>query len=132
MEIREPPTVIKTVYPVSREEAKTHCEIETSDEANDGYIDRLIKAATRQCENYVGKDLAVTTSSINLYNFTGNFIKLYEGNVISVEHVISDASVSLAVSGYKYFDNWFEVYLSNSTSYTTDYTPLKVEYTSGY
>ena len=125
-------TKTKGAYPVSREEAKTHCEIETSDEHVDGYIDRLVKASTEYFENRIGKDLAVTTNIARLYNFTGGEVIIPEGNVRSVQYVISDTSTSLNVSDTRYYANYFKVMLTSNIGYSTEYTPLQVQYTSGF
>lgn len=122
----------KSLYHVSLNEAKRHLRIETDYTEDDDYINALIKAASNYCENYIGKDITYTTNEYNIFDFTGDIIRIDEGNLIEVQSVISDASVSLDIGVTKKFYNYFEIELTDTVSYTSDYTPLTVNFTTGY
>lgn len=127
-----PTAKTKTIYPVTLYEAKLHLRVDDDFTNDDGYIEGLIKAATQQAENYIGNDIAYTSNVTSYYDWSGDTVRVDEGNLIDVQYVISDTSVAQTISAIKSYYNYFEVLLSESVSSTTDYTPLKIEYTTGY
>lgn len=65
----------KTTYPVSLLEAKIHLRVDIDFEEDDGYIEGLIKASTHACENYIGKDIALTT---NVASFLSSLVTIFD------------------------------------------------------
>jgi len=122
----------KSVYHVSLSEAKRHLRIEQDYTEDDDYINALIIASSNYCENYIGKDISLTTNVLSLFDYTGDVIKVDEGNYVEVQSVISDTSTSLAIGVTKEYYNYFQIELVSSVSYSSDTTPLKVNFTSGY
>ena len=125
-------TKTKSKYPVKVSDAKTHLRLDEDDIDDDSYLKSVIKAATRQAENYIGKDIALTSSVAKFWGFSGDTIRLDEGNLISIDSVISDTSTALTVGTTRKHDGYAEILLTTSVTYSTDYTPLTVNYTTGY
>lgn len=122
-------TKTKTLYPVSLDEVKQHLRIDLSNTEDDDYISKsIIKSATRKAENFIGKDIALTTVEYKVYDFCGDSLFIPEGNLISLNYVISDASVAQSVSDVRAFDDRF--YFELSTSLESD--PIVVQFTTGY
>lgn len=122
----------KTIYPVSIMDAKLHLRVDMDYTNDDGYILNIIKAATREAENYIGKDIAYTTTIASLHDFYGDYIRVNEGNFKSALEFISDTSANIQISGTRAYHNYFEVFLGTQVSSTTKYTPAKLTYITGY
>jgi len=122
----------KTIYPVTLAEAKRHLRIDADYDDENDYIRSVIKAATLEAENYIGKDIAYTSNVASLFDFSGDTITLREGNVIEVTEVITDTSVSASIGVARIYDNYTKILLTETINSTTDYTPMQVKYTSGY
>ena len=88
------PVKVKTYNSVYLDEAKRHLRIEADWEQDDEYITNLISAATQLCENYIGKDIALTTNTLKLWDYAGQYLTIDEGNFISVDSIETDTSVS--------------------------------------
>ena len=55
---------IKTYYPVTVDEVKSHLNMDKDIFEDDSYIENIIiKAATRDCEKFIGKDISLTSNS---------------------------------------------------------------------
>jgi len=122
----------KTDYPITLSKAKIHLRVDIDYTNDDAYIQTLIKAATRQSENYIGKDLALTSNVSSIFDFSGDTIRINEGNFVSVENVITDTSTLVTVNTTKIYDNSFVLLLNEQVNSTTEYEPLQVEFTTGY
>ena len=72
-------TKTKLDYPVSLFELKRHLRIEPSFSDDDEYLNDLIKVATTSAENYIEKDIAKTLNVLNIKNFSGSHVKIYDG-----------------------------------------------------
>ena len=122
----------KTLYPITLTEAKAHLRVQEEYDDDDAYISALIEAATQEAEGYIGKDIALTTNVASIFKFTGNELYIDEGNLITVDQIITDSSTLLTPAVTKTFYNYFEIEFGYQVSYSNDYVPLKVYFTSGY
>jgi len=122
----------KTYFPLSLDEAKRHLRVDVDYNEDDDYINDLIYAATREAENYIGKDIALTSNVANIFKFSGDDIRINEGNCLQVNEVISDSSTLIVPAVTKIFYNYFEVELSSYINYTNEYVPLQVKFDTGY
>lgn len=75
---------VKTVYHVTLAEAKQQCNIDPDETRDDALLNRLIKAATQITENEIQKDIAKTTNVLTRIDFSGDTIRVNEGNLISI------------------------------------------------
>ena len=128
------PNVVKTKteYPISLSEAKVHLRVDVDYNNDDGYIQSLIKASVREAENYIGKDIALTTNAASIFDFTGDTLTLDEGNLSSVTNVITDVSTLATINVTKTFYNKFQILFPSTITSTTEYTPLTVNYVTGF
>jgi len=127
--MQEKPVKTKTYYPVSLDEAKRHLRVDDDFDKDDDYIRNLIYAATQKCEEYIGKDIALTSNIVKIPDFVGSDFYVEEGHLISVDYVKqSDASTLVAIDHYETYYNRVYVELSSSA----DQDPLYVYYTTGF
>jgi len=123
------PIKTKSYYPVSLDEAKRHLRIDDSWDKDDDYIRNLIEAATQKCEEYIGKDIALTSNVLAIYGFLGCDFYLEEGNFISMDSIKqSDASTAIGIDHTEIYYN--RVYVELATD--ADQDPLYLYYTTGY
>jgi hypothetical protein len=122
------PIKTKASYPVSRSEAKRHLRVEDDFHEDDDYIDNLIIAATVKAEQYIGKDIAETSNTQEIYDFLGDAIRLPEGNFRSFTQGVTDASTLVVVDHTDIFYN--TTFIQFSSSYDSD--PLTITYETGY
>ncbi len=125
----ERPTKTKSEYPISLDEAKRHLRIDDSWTKDNDYIRNCIWAATQKCEEYIGKDIALTANAWKIRDFVGDAFWIQEGNWLSLTNVKqSDDATELAVDHTEVLYNRVYVELSAST----DQDPLYVNYQTGY
>jgi len=122
------PIKTKISYPVSLSEAKRHLRVEDDWHEDDDYIGNLIQAATSKAEQYIGKDVAETTNSQSLYDYSGSYLKLAEGNFESFTQAVTDTSTLVEVDHTEVFYNY--AYIEFDESVTAD--PLVICYNTGY
>jgi len=123
------PIKTKSYYPVSLDEAKRHLRVDQEWSKDDDYIRGLIEAATQKCEEYIGKDIALTSNVLAIYDFVGPDLYLEEGNFISLDSVKqSDASTSISVDHTEILYNRVYIELSSHA----DQDPLYLYYTTGF
>ena len=120
-------TKTKLSYPISLKEAKRHLKVINFND-DDDYITQLISAATQQCENYIGKDIAKTRNVVEIDDFCSDNFRVNEGNFLEVETVITDASTLKNVENTTAYYNYFTTELTESIS--SD--PLTITFTTGY
>jgi hypothetical protein len=119
----------KTSYPVSLSEVKTHLRIDTNNTEDDNYLtNNVIKAATRKAENFIDKDIALTSCVYTINDFSSDWISIPEGNLISFEHVINDSSTLISYKQIEGERDEFTLELNGSL--TSD--PLTLQFTTGY
>jgi len=122
------PVKTKIYNTVSLDEAKRHLRIDEDWDKDNDYVRQLIYVATESVEQYIGKDVALTSNALSLWNFVDDEFYIEEGNVISIDSVVTDSSTSISVSmndiGYS------RTYVELSTNVTSD--PLYVTYTTGF
>lgn len=82
----------KSKYPVSVEEVKRHLRIDLTNNEDDDYIDNLIKASTQIAENYVEKDISYTMNVLRIDDFSGDYLKIFEGNFLPLGIACTDAN----------------------------------------
>jgi len=120
----------KSLYPVTLTDVKRHLRIDLNYFDDDEYIENsIIPSATKFCENYIGEDIALTSNVMTIYDFIGSAVKVDEGNLVSIDNIISDSSTlitdyTLVNEGKGYFTIEF--------SPSLDEDPLKIEFTTGY
>ena len=122
------PIKTKVSYPVSLSEAKRHLRVEDDWHEDDDYIQNLVYAATAKAEQYIGKDIAETTNTQSIYDFSGDSIQVSEGNFESFTQAVDDTSTLVSVDYTDVFYNHANVYFDNSS--TSD--PLVISYVTGF
>ena len=129
--MKEKPTKTKATntYPVSLPEAKRHLRIDDSWDKDNDFIRNCIWAATQKCEEYIGKDIALTTNVWKIYDYVGSSLWIEEGNFNSLTSVQqADASTSITVDHIE--KGYNRVYVELEESVSVD--PLYVNYVTGY
>lgn len=120
---------VKSIYPISISEVKSHLRIDSDNFEDDAYIENaVLKAATRYCENFINKDIALTSNSLTVDDFLEDELRVNEGNLISIDHIISDSSSLITDYTYTTYNDHFEIEFTS----TIDSDPLKIEFTTGY
>lgn len=125
-------TKTKTDFPVSLNEAKNHLRLDADFVDDDGYINSIIKGATREAENYIGKDIALTSCVQKLYGINTDTFRIWEGFLNSVTSVLDVNGGSQTIGVTKTFENSFEIQLTSSTSTTTDFDFITINYVTGF
>lgn len=122
--------IIKTklTYPVTLDEAKRHLRVVERFELDDDYISRLIFAATKKAEEYIGKDISLTSNVLTIDNFCSDTLFYDEGNFYSLTSVVIDNSTNITPKKTRAFKNGF--YLEFDTYLDTD--PLIITFKTGY
>jgi len=119
----------KTAYPLTLEEVKKHLRIDPDEFDDDSYLENFIlKAATRYCENFIDRDIALTSNVLTYPDFYDEYLRVDEGNLVSIDHIISDTSTLITGYTYTQEDTFFEI---SFDSYI-DNDPLTVQFTTGY
>lgn len=119
----------KKAWPVTLSEVKSHLRIDPDIFEDDAYLESIvIPSATGYCENFIGKDIALTSNVYTIYDFSGSDLRIDAGNLKSVDYVITDSS-SL-ITGYETRKNRDYFILEFSSTVTSD--PLTVQFTTGY
>jgi len=129
-EITTEKTVDINNYPVTVAEAKRHCHVDKEWVDEDDYIDQLIRSCTREAEEFIGKDIAYTLNEINLYDFAGSELEIWEGNFNTLVSIVDDTST--LITPYRTFPYYNKVHfiLSETATYTSD--PLTVKFYTGW
>lgn len=129
-EITTEKTVDINNYPVTVAEAKRHCHVDQDYNLEDDYIDQLIRSCTREAEGFLGKDIAYTLNEVNLYDYSGIDVEIWEGNFNSLVSIVNDTSTLITpYRTYPYF-NKIVFELSETESYTSD--PLTIKFYTGW
>lgn len=120
-------TKTKLIYPLSLENVKRHLRVDMTFLDDDDYIVDLISAATQMAENYIGKDIAYTKNVLRYDDFSDSWIKIFEGNFLSVESVKNENDVSIGIIHqtsihYDYFTIEWEQSISADPLTITFYT----------
>jgi hypothetical protein len=120
----------KTVYHISVSEAKDHLGLVFSQNYDDAYIGRLIKAAHLECENYIQKDIALTSNVTSIWDFSGITIRIDKGHYNSITEIkdSNDVTYSIDATTLRIWPEFFEFDLS--TAAVSD--PLTFTYTTGF
>jgi hypothetical protein len=122
------PIKTKITYPVTLSEAKAHLNINDDVSVYNTYLQSVIYAATRKAENYIGKDIAYTHNCLEIFDWIGGDLYLDEGNFISLDEAITDASLVFTVD---HIDKGYNrTYVEFNESYNAD--PLVLTYHTGY
>lgn len=121
-------TKTKLSYPITLEEAKRHLRVDDTFDQDDDYITRLIRVATQKAEEYIGKDIALTSNVLVVDDWCSDTFYYDEGNFQSLTSFITDSSVLLTPEKTRAYRNGF--YLEFSTYYDTDY--VTVTFRTGY
>lgn len=120
---------VKTSYPVSLIEVKQHLRIDANNFEDDSYIENsILKSATKFCENFIDKDIALTSNTLTVYDFNASSIKVKEGNLVSIDYIINNSSTLISDYTYEQSDDSFDIEFNT----TIDSDPLKIQFTTGY
>lgn len=108
----------KSDYFITLAEAKVSLRVDEDFIDEDNFISQLIEAATGFAENYINKDIASTTNTTTLLEFSGTVINIHEGNYRSITSVTGSDSGLINSSAYtiEYFDSYFTITLDSSIS----------------
>lgn len=122
-------TKTKLIYPLSLTEVKRHLRMDMNFNDDDDYLDGLIEAATTMAENYIEKNIAYTLVSLRIDSFNDDWIRINDGNFISVLSVLdeNDASIGTIEQTSKH-DDFFQIQWENAISAD----PLTINYYAGY
>lgn len=122
-------TKTKLIYPLSLQEVKRHLRIDNDFIDDDDYLESLIIAGTQLAENYVEKDIANTQTVLRIDDFSGDWIKIKDGNFLSIVSVLdsNNASIGTIYQTSKHND-FFQIEWVNSI----ESDPLTITYLSGY
>ena len=122
-------TKSKLIYPLSLSEVKRHLRLDNDFVVDDDYLMTLISAATQMAENYIGKDIAQTRNTLRIDDFSGDFVKVYEGNFISVESTKDSNNTAIGtVKQTSKHDDYFQIEWTSSIS--SD--PLTITFLTGF
>jgi len=122
---------VVTTYQLRLKDAKQTLRLTLNQTYDDDYINRLIQAAYGECEDFISKDIALTTNTTQIWDFSGDYIRLPKGNynnVVSITDTDSN-TYTMDTTTLRVYDDYFEFYLTSSVP-TTD--PLTVVYQTGY
>ena len=122
------PIKTKLTWPVSLSEAKRHLRVYDEEREDDNYIQDLIYAATAKAEQYIGKDIAETNNTQQIYDYIDDSLYIKEGNFISFTQAVTDASALCTVDHVDTFYNY--TYVEFTNSYDSD--PLTITYKTGF
>ena len=115
-------------YPITKDEAKRHCHVDKDFNQDDAYITQLIRACTREAEAFIGKDIAYTLNEVNMYDYIGQYVQIWEGNYNTLVSIVDDSSTSYTPEETFPFYNYIQFKLANSIS--SD--PLNVKFYTGW
>lgn len=119
----------KTLYPVSLNEVKQHLRIDLNNNEDDDYISKIIiPAATRKAENFIARDIALTTTVYTVYNFYDNTLTIPEGGLNSITSIKDGNDNLYSYSYLEKYDDRFYIELSSHISADT----LILTYITGY
>lgn len=122
-------TRTKEIYPVTLCEVKRHLRIDNDFVDDDAYLESLIQAATTMAENYIDKSIAKTLTEVRIDDFSGDFIKIFDGNFINVVSVLDSSDVSIGtIHQTSKHDDYFSIEWNDS--FSSD--PLKISYYAGF
>ena len=119
----------KISYPLSLSIVKRHLRLDNDFTDDDNYLDDLIITATTIAEDYIEKDIAKTLTQFRVDDFTGDWLRVNDGNFHSLVSVFNkdDVSIGTIYQTSKHSDffqiEWTDFIESN---------PLKVSYYTGF
>jgi hypothetical protein len=118
----------KTTFPVSLADARKHLRLDDDFTDDDEEINLLIEVATQLAEDYLNKDIALTTNTLKLYDFLSDTIEVNESNLIEVVSVKDEYGNSYTWDKFYVWDSHFEIELDSTPSGD----PLTVVFTTGF
>lgn len=104
----------RTVYHVDLEEAKNHLRVDADFLDDDELINEMIEAAHEIAENFIEKQIALTTCVMTLNDFSGSVISVPEGNFISLTSVVDGDSIEYTKDFINIYDDHFDIHLDES------------------
>lgn len=88
-------TAQRELYPVTLSEIKRHLRLHNDFVDDDDYLMVLREVATQMAENYINKAISKTLNTIRIDDFNSDFIKIMEGNFLSVVDVTDSGGSSI-------------------------------------
>lgn len=111
------------------EEVKRHLRIDPTYTEDDNYIEGLIPAAVTIAENFIEKDIAKTLTELRIDDFQGDWIRINDGNFLSLYEVLNSSDVSIGtVYQTSKHNDFFQI--EWTTSLSSD--PIKIKYYTGF
>jgi hypothetical protein len=96
---------------------------------DDDYLETLIKVATTIAENHIEKDIAKTLTEVRIEDFSGDCIRIYDGNFLNVVSVSDNNLASLGtIERTTKKENYFKI--EWTTSICSD--PIYINYYTGF
>lgn len=122
-------TKTKVIYPLSLCKVKQHLRIDNDFHDDDDYLETLIKVATTIAENHIEKDIAKTLTELRIEDFSGDCMKIYDGNFLNVVSV-SDNELSAigTIDKTTKKENYFKIEWASNI----DSDPLYINYYTGF
>lgn len=123
-------TKVKSDYFLTLSEVKQHLRVDTDDE--DNYIYQLIKAAVNHAEQYIQKDIAVTTNTLVIKDFSGSCIEVDDGNLVSITSITDEDLTSYLLAQYTLnrYDSHFTIEFNDGVYFSDK--DITVVYVTGY
>jgi hypothetical protein len=123
--------LVKTreIYPLSLCDIKRHLRLHNDFVDDDDYLEHLKKSATQMAENYLNKAICKTLNVLRIDSFSGDSVKIMEGNFLSIVSVLNATNVAVGTIhqtsvNYDYFTiEWTAPISSN---------PLTIRFYTGF
>lgn len=123
----------KTFNHISLPEIKSQLRLNQEFTDDDSYLFLLLKAATRQAEEYIQDDIAPTTVTIEDYDVSGFEYQISTPRVNTIIGITGDTQTITNYSLFNYFNySVLEFEDENGNKINVDYDILRIRYTSGY
>jgi hypothetical protein len=110
-------TKTKTDYHITLDQVKRQLNFDPDETVDEIYLNDLVKDSLDFIERKTGRDIAKTTNSLIEYDYTGDFIRVYESNYRSLTSIDYDgSSIDPANCKIQIFPDWFEITFPSSIS----------------
>jgi len=116
-------------YPITVREAKTHMGYGVNDlAAQEDYLAMLIRAVTKEAEDFIQKDICLTNNTYTFYDFSDDDVEIPEGHFYELTQIVTDTSTLVTPSYTFPYENY--VLFEFSSSISSD--PLVVQFQTGF
>ncbi len=123
----------KTYNHIGLNDVKAHLRINQDFVDDDSYLKMLIKTASRIAEEYIGDDIALTTTTIEDYDVSDYQYVIHTPNILAISGITGDSTVITGYSLFNYFNYSVLEFNDNAGNNSSiDVDDLRIIYTSGY